>query len=204
MNLNTVAVLATVLLGSVSIPFLTNSVTITAVDDFREGLVPILNESVDEFSTSDANRYLGGVSKSFGANEFSFQTETAFGTFMLEITNDENITVKQSLVNPEVSIERLVVNDGELQESWKLVTNAFTISSYKNFSSVVEEFRNPEGDCKKVRSLGTVQEECHGEVSKIEKNWDRAKKMLQDYMEKIRNVSSTIEIPNIRSDEWDF
>jgi len=206
LEIGQVAILVSVLLGALAVPFLGEHITISAVDDYREGLVPILNESTDKsmFTTSDAKDYLGSVKKSFGADVFSFETETAFGIFRIEIRNDDKLIIKQTLNNAGVSVERVIENDGVLNEIWVLSTNEFKFKSSRNFTTVVEEFHNPEGSCKRTREYGAVTEECTGEMNKLDDKRDDAKEMLEEYIEKIQNVTATIEIPDIQSDDWDF
>lgn len=201
MALSLGAVLAglVVIAGALSIPFL-NSPSLSVLDDYREGLVPILNQSMNtsEFSETDAKNYPGSVKKMFGPDSFYFETQTAFGLFSVEIANTNELILVERLVNNDVKITRIVENNETLRETWELKTDEYTLKSSKMYSRVEEEFTTPNGFCRKVKDLGTVEEECSGIVDSIEDEWDEAKVLLNDYAQKMQEVLEEVSLPNVR------
>ena len=195
--------------GALSIPFINNP-SMSAVDDYRIGLSPILNKSLNtsQFSETDAKNYPGTVKKEFGPDSFYFKTQTAFGTFSIEIANTNYLLLKETLTNNDVSISRIVVNNQTMTELWTLKTNTFTLKSKKSMQEVTEEFTNPNGYCKKIKNLGAVHEECSGNVQSIEPLWKNAKNMMKEYADKLNKVSNSVSLPNVRTglstSQWDF
>ncbi len=203
MNLGAIGIIA-IVLSLLSVPFLTDHVTISAVDDYKYGLAPVLNESLDDFNAGDAKRYPGTTGKTFGPKKFEYKTETAFGSFYLEIVNDGVIQMKQTLTNPDVTVEKIVKNNETIEETWTLKTNEATLVVSKAFDKVREEFSTAAGSCYKEEFSGDVEESCSGQMGKIHDKWDNAKDLLEEYVEKMNNATEEIELPNIQSDEWDY
>lgn len=203
MNLGAIGIIA-IVLSLLSVPFLTDHVTISAVDDYKYGLAPVLNESLDDFNAGDAKRYPGTTGKTFGPKKFEYKTETAFGSFYLEIVNDGVIQMKQTLTNPDVTVEKIVKNNETIEETWTLKTNEATLVVSKAFDKVREEFSTAAGSCYKEEFSGDVEESCSGQMGKIHDKWDNAKDLLEEYVEKMNAAAKEVELPNIQSDEWDY
>ncbi|OYT57421.1 MAG: hypothetical protein B6U68_01835 [Candidatus Aenigmarchaeota archaeon ex4484_14] len=203
MNLGAIGVIA-IVLSLLSIPFVTEHVTISAVDDYKYGLAPVLNESTENFDAGDAKRYPGTTGKTFGPKRFEYKTETAFGSFYLEIVNDDILQMKQTLINPDVKVEKIVKNNDTIEEKWILTTNEATLTITKSFDKVREEFSTAAGSCFKEEYFGNVEESCSGQMGKIQDRWDSAKDLLEKYIEKMNNATQEIELPNIQTDEWDY
>ncbi len=199
--LQNIIILASVILGSLAIPFVNNP-TFSAVDSYDEALAPILNES--DVSISEAKNYPGAVDRSFGPDKFAYSAETAFGMFSVEVSNSDMLIVKQKLTNAEATIERVVTNNGALNEKWELHTSAYTLASTKNFTTITETFSNPEGTCRKTEIMGTKNEGCSGQMYDMEDKWKAARNVLREYMKKMKNASEEIELLNIQNSEWNF
>ena len=200
-NLGNIVTVALVLLGLASIPFLSNSVTISAVDNYNEGLGPILGENI---STSDAKYYPGSSTEKFGPSNFHYETSTAFGNLVVDISNKDVLDVKESLSNGDVVFTAETINNGTPRQIWTLRTNNFTLTSEKYFSHVREEFSSPEGTCYKLIENGEISESCTGQVGKIESRWEDAKDEMNDYADKMKNALKNIEVPNVQSSQWKY
>ncbi|MBI5347247.1 MAG: hypothetical protein HZB66_01410 [Candidatus Aenigmarchaeota archaeon] len=198
--LQNIIILASVILGSLAIPFVSNP-TFDALDNYDESLSPVLN---DDVSVAEAKSYPGAIERNFGPDSFYYQAETAFGMFSIEISNKEHIAITQKLTNTEASVERTIVNDGVLNEKWVLSTSEYTLTSAKNYTTVTEMFSNPNGVCIKTEHIGTKKENCSGQMYDMEDKWKAARTALKVYMEKMKNASDEIELTDIQDREWDF
>ncbi len=200
-NLGNIVTVALVLLGLASIPFLSNSVTISAIDNYNEGLGPILGNNV---STSDAKYYPGKTVEKFGPQDFHYEASTAFGKLTIDIKNGEFLDVKQTLENNNVLFVEETTNNKTLRQHWLLQTSNFTLETEKYFSYVKETFSSPSGTCYKELNGGEISESCNGQVGRIESRWESAKKLMREYSEKMREVTSNLSLPNVQSSQWDY
>jgi len=201
MDLGTIGVIGLVL-SLLSIPFLSNSITMSAISDYKYPVAGILNET--DFDTQDAQKYPGTAEKTFGPKIFSYKTDTSFGSFELTATNDGTLKISQSLTNPELKIERIIINNNTLEETWVLTTNTGILKSTKNFNVVKEEFSTPAGSCFKEENMGEITEYCTGQIHKIDGVWEKHKDLMAEWSEKLANISSNIELPNIKSTQWNY
>ncbi len=201
-NLGSIITLSLVLIGLASIPFLSHSVTISAVDNYNEGLGPILGE--ENLSTTDAKYYPGHSEEKFGPDVFHYEASTAFGLFSIDVANGDVLKVVETLKNGDVVFTAENINNGTLRQVWTLRTNNFTLVSEKYYSTVRETFTSPEGTCYKEVEMGQVSESCTGQIDKIESRWEDAKDIMNDYAEKIRKAAEEIDLPNVQSSQWKY
>ena len=199
-NLGSIVTLSLVLVGLASIPFLSHSVTISAIDNYDEGLGPILGE--ENLSATDAKYYPGNTSEKFGPEIFHYEASTAFGEFVVDITNSDALDVKERLTNNDVIFTAENINNGTPKEIWTLKTNNFTLVSEKYYSYAKETFTSPEGMCQKQINMGQVSETCSGQMGKIESEWEDAKDLMNEYSDKMKKAVESVDIPNIQSTQW--
>ncbi len=199
-NLGNIITLSLVLAGLVSIPFLSHSVTISAIDNYNHGLEPIIGE--ENMSSTEAKYYPGTTNEKFGPSNFHYETSTSFGKFFIDVKNSDVLDVTEKLVNGDVTFIAESINNGTLKRIWTLKTNGFTLVSEKYYSYAKETFTSPEGTCQKEINMGEVSETCSGQVGKIESEWEDAKSLMDDYSTKMKKAVEEVDIPNIQSTQW--
>lgn len=203
MDLGTIGAIGFVL-SLISIPFISDSVTMSAVSDYKLPVSGILEENMSDFDTQDSKKYPGSVEKSIGPDEFEYKTETAFGSFFLQIKNKNDVLqVTETLENSKAKIQRIILSNETMTEKWIFENNNGVLESIQTPTMIKEKISTSSGTCFKEKNMGNNKEYCNGQIHQIDNLWEDQKEEMQEYAERLKNVSTQIELLNVESTQWE-
>ncbi len=200
-SLSNIAIIVSILLSAVALPFVANPDFSALKGAYDESLTAILNKSIK----TSAEDYPGVIEKRYGPEEFYYKAKTAFGEIELIIQRlDKGIKTTEILINPNVTVTYTRENNEIVKETWTLKTNTYTLEIQKNYSTILETFSTPAGTCKKKLYLGIASQNCDGAIYELEDRWNEAKKLLKDYAENMKSALEKVELIDISDEEWKY
>ncbi len=200
MELSGIAVLAVAIAGLLTIPFVANSLTSYAIDNYNEALAPVFNETPENFSSTDASRYPGVSEDILNMSAFRKSAKTAFGEFYVEV-RDSDIMMGLKRPGRRVSISK---SSSPAKTVWTLETPQYVLEITERPDEVVESITTPSGTCKKVMRMGEARESCSGLVTRIDTIWEDAKEALREEAELMKKASDSIDMLNMNSAQWKY
>jgi hypothetical protein len=172
MNVSDVAIIASIIAGIVAIPFTVSTI-------FQE-YEPI---STSILQTGDTSKFPGKLSKSLTSESFEQTFRTPFGEFTVKIKADN---IYQELVRPN---RRVRVEETPEFTRWELVTNNYTLVVQRTGEELSESFSSPEGSLIKTKKMGNITEEVSGNVEKVRENYERAKTILDEEVQRMKKLT---------------
>ena len=186
MNLSDIVIIASIITGILSIPFLT-----IGLKDFSFVGTRVLN-----LSESETNFLPAKFSKYLSPEKFENVYETAFGRFKITISSDETI---QELSRPGVVVS-VVENTDETV--WKIITQEYELKITRTSGKVIQECTTPDGQLVKVKEMGEINESFRGvNLDKVSKMCEEAEKSLQKEVERMEEIKSETELPDIGEEQ---
>ncbi len=174
MNLGDIAMVASIIAGLVSVPFIASTIS---SDTAPTGML-VLN-------MSDVSEIPSEMSRSFSNEKFEQTYQTPFGKFRVVVTPEE---VYQELLKPN---RKVVVDQTHELTVWRLVTQDYTLEVNKSGSKVVELFTSPEGYKEVIKEMGNRKEVVKGNVEKYEE----AKELLESEVQKMKEIIEDAGLP---------
>ncbi len=160
------AVAASVLVGLVSIPAASQSVTSGKV----------VSDDLPDISSSE--EVPKQVSREASSDSFSAEVKTAFNEFRTEVTSG---SVEASVENPN---SRLDVERTPSGTTWELTASSGTLTLEESGDRVVEKSSTPYGSLEVTRHEGTREVEFEGSSrEKVEKRHQELMKMMESRKE---------------------
>lgn len=180
MNLNALALLATVVAGMLAIPFLTPS--------FETKLTPTgammlgINESQFEES-----QIPGKEETLYSPEKFKKRIQTPYGNYEIEIKGSE---VYQKLSNAEKEITSTISNNFE---QWLLRKREYILNITKTPEREISLFLSSDGWIKTEKIAGNLSETWYGfNNSLLQEKYEEAKQILEEGINLMHRISSEI------------
>lgn len=168
MSLSDILIVASIITGLTSVPFVASSIT----SDYG----PTGNIILDMDNSSSVPSKL---SRSLTSEKFEQTYETPFGELHVLMESDR---VYQELSRPD---RRTVVEQTPEKTEWKLISQDYTLTVTRTGEKVVDKFTSPDGYLEKVKKMGNTEEIVRGDV---EGEYQEAKELLDQDLEKINEI----------------
>jgi len=172
MNLSDIAILASIIIGLASVPFVASTIS----SDYG----PVGNIVLGMNNTDIP----GELSRIMTDEKFEQTYKTPFGKFTIILTSD---SVYQELVRPD---RKVIVEETPEFTKWELIARDYNLVVNKTGARITESFSSPDGYQEVVREMGNIKESVKGDVrdyseakALLEEELDRMEKIKQDYME---------------------
>lgn len=176
MNLTDILIVASIITGLTSVPFVASSIG----SDYG----PTGNIILDMDNSSSVP---GELSRSLTSGKFEQTYETPFGRLDVVMEADR---VYQELSRPD---RRTVVEQTPEKTEWKLTSQDYTLTITRTGEKIVDEFVSPDGYLEKIKKMGNTEETVRGDV---EGEYQEAKELLNEDLEKINEIMEEhMEIP---------
>ncbi len=180
MDTSTLALLATAIIGLVSIPF----TTMTFESSFTPTGSLILGVNENEFNASQVP---GSETTFYGPDKFRKEIKTAQGKFEFEATSDY---ILQKLVRPDLLV---VVRTNSSQTTWILKTAEYDLNITKTPFFEVSHFSTPDGWIEIRKENGETTEEWYGlNYESLKENYEEARGILEEKVNEMENVKQGI------------
>ncbi|MCD6477739.1 MAG: lamin tail domain-containing protein [Candidatus Aenigmarchaeota archaeon] len=176
MNLSDIAIVASIIAGLTSVPFVASTIS----TDYNPIGTTVLNmSSVDDIP--------GELSRSLTSDKFEQTYNTPFGKFTIIV---EPHRIYQELIRPD---RRVTVEQTPEKTEWKLSTQEYILVVSKTGKKIVDRFTSPDGYLEKTKEMGNISESTRGDV---EDEYTDAKEMLQEELGRMEKIKQEyMEIP---------
>jgi len=141
MNLSDIAIVASIIAGLTSVPFVASTIS----TDYNPIGTTVLNmSSVDDIP--------GELSRSLTSDKFEQTYNTPFGKFTIIV---EPHRIYQELIRPD---RRVTVEQTPEKTEWKLSTQEYILVVSKTGKKIVDRFTSPDGYLEKTKEMGNISE----------------------------------------------
>ncbi len=172
MNLSDIAIIASIVAGLASVPFVASTISL----DYEPIGTTVLN-------MSDINDIPGELSRLITDEKFEQTFQTPFGKFTIKITSE---CIYQELTRPD---RKVVVEQTSDFTKWELMAQDYSLVVNRTGTKITETFTSPDGYLEKTKEMGDTEEITRGNVEKygeakelLEEELRRMEKIKQDYM----------------------
>ena len=176
MNLSDIAIIASIIAGLTSVPFVASTIT----TEYSPIGTTVLN-------MSNVDSIPGELSKSLTSDKFEQTYNTPFGKFTIILQPHR---IYQELIRPD---RRVIVEETPDKTDWKLITQEYTLLVSRTGEKLTDRFTSPDGVLEKTKEMGNVSESVKGNV---EDKYMEAKNLLQEELERMEKIKRDyMEIP---------
>lgn len=166
MNLSDIAIVASIIAGLASVPFVASTIS----SDYGPIGNIVLNMSTDNIP--------GELSRLMTDEKFEQTYQTPFGKFTITVTSDG---IYQELVRPD---RKVLVEETPEYTKWELIAQEYNLVVNKTGTKITETFTSPDGFQEAVREMGNVEEVVRGNVE----NYGHAKDLLQEELQRMEKI----------------
>lgn len=166
MNLSDIAIVASIIAGMASVPFVASTIS----SDYGPIGNVLLNMSTDDVP--------GELSRLMTDEKFEQTYQTPFGKFRITVTPDG---IYEELVRPD---RKVVIEETPDFTRWELVAKDYNLMVNRSGTKITEKFVSPEGYQETTREMGNIQEILRGDVEK----YQEAKDLLQEEINRISKI----------------
>ncbi|MCD6398510.1 MAG: lamin tail domain-containing protein [Candidatus Aenigmarchaeota archaeon] len=170
MNLSDILIIASIITGLTSVPYVASSLT----SDY--------GPTGDIILDMDNSSYVPGeLSRSLTSNKFEQTYQTPFGKFYV-MMKAENFY--QELSRPD---RKTIIEQTPGKTEWILSTQDYVLKINKTGQKIIDEFKSPDGYLQKIKEMGDVTETIRGS-SNVENEYEEAKSLLNSDIEKMKKI----------------
>lgn len=166
MNLGDIAIVASIIAGLASVPFVASTIS----SDYGPIGNIVLNMSSDNIP--------GELSRIMTNEKFEQTYQTPFGKFTITATPEG---IYQELVRPD---RKVLVEETPDYTKWELVAKNYNLVVNKSGTRITEKFTSPDGYQETTREMGNVEEVVRGNVE----NYGEAKNLLQEELQRMESI----------------
>ncbi len=166
MNLSDMAIIASIVAGLASVPFVASTIS----NDYGPIGDIILNMSSDEIP--------GELSRKISDDRFEQNYKTPFGRFKITVIPTG---VYQELVRPD---RKIIIENTPYHDSWIVITSDYKLVINKTSGMKVERFESKDGFIEIVEYMGNRDEVIKGNVQ----DYEDAKKTLKEELSRINKI----------------
>jgi|GEM_PF-2531269 len=166
MNLSDIAIIASIIAGLASVPFMASAIS----NDYGPIGNIVLNMSADNVP--------GELSRLLTNEKFEQTYQTPFGKFTITVTSNG---IYQELVRPD---RKVIVEETPDFTKWELIAQNYNLVVNKTGTRITEKFTSPEGYQEVTREMGNVEEIVRGNVD----NYQEAKDLLEEELERMETI----------------
>ena len=174
MNLSDIAIVASIIAGLASVPFVASTIS----NDYGP-----IGDIVLNMSSTDIP---GELSRSLTNEKFEQTYQTPFGKFTIKINPDG---VYQELVRPD---RKVIVQQTPDFTAWELFAQDYNLVVNKTGTKVTEKYTSPDGYREATKEMGNTKETVRGNVDK----YDEAKELLEEEIQRMEKIKRDyMELP---------